>query len=108
MVNGKCGCLSAYVFAFLYLLLLAIAARVGERRGKWVPWCKQRDEGGSANMSWCRASGYAQRGGQTRVHCGSDGGGVNIRAVVEHRAKRARERKVRNGRVMPIPRYMIN
>jgi hypothetical protein len=34
MINGKCRGLSAYVLALLYLLLLAIAAREGERRGR--------------------------------------------------------------------------
>jgi hypothetical protein len=35
MVNGKCGWLSVYVLALLYLLLLVIAARKGEMREKW-------------------------------------------------------------------------
>jgi hypothetical protein len=39
-----------------------------------------------------RASECARRGGQARVRCGADGGGVGARAVARYRAKRASER----------------
>jgi hypothetical protein len=81
MVNGKCGWLSVYVLALLYLLLLAIAVREGERREKW--------EVGPSVMEACELPQSA-RGVWARVHCGGDGGGVSARGVVGHRAKRVR------------------
>jgi hypothetical protein len=48
------------------------------------------------------------KGVRAWVRCGGDGGGVGARAVVGHRSKRARVREIENGRVMPMPRCMIN
>jgi hypothetical protein len=80
MVNGKCGWLSTYVLTLLYLLLLAIAAREGERREKWevgptvveaceLPQLAREGLGtGALRQRWwwgqrtrrCRASGEAR------------------------------------------------
>jgi hypothetical protein len=72
------------MLALLYLLLLAIAAREGERREKW--------EVGPAVVEACELPQSA-RGVWARVRCGGDGGGVSARGIVGHRAKREREGK---------------
>jgi hypothetical protein len=67
---------------------------------------KRKVRGGTRCRCGVRVAAVGE-GVRARVRCGGDGGGVVVRVVVRHQAKRERKRGVRNGWVMSMPRSRI-